>query len=192
MYPMYCPWSFNAARRAGDSRILCALRPRPPLDGGSGGLKRRGARRDKCLEPPEYPGRFTSATGGSLPRERSPQGRAGGVAVARTSGSDAERSRVRGPGLEASASELAAEAEPIVLGHTHARDRQEAAVRPGDVRPARTTVCALLPLVGHRLWTLETEAELGDVAFRQHKGGHTAGPNWPTFLEWAERYLKTR
>jgi len=31
----------------------------------------------------------------------------------------------------------------------------------------------------------------GDVAYRQHHGGHTPGPNWPTFLTFAERYLKT-
>lgn len=30
----------------------------------------------------------------------------------------------------------------------------------------------------------------GEVAFRQHEGGHTTGPNWPTFLAFAERYLK--
>ena len=30
----------------------------------------------------------------------------------------------------------------------------------------------------------------GEIAFRQHEGGHTAGPNWPTFLAWAGRYLK--
>lgn len=30
----------------------------------------------------------------------------------------------------------------------------------------------------------------GDVAFRQHSGGHTPGPNWPTFLAFASRYLK--
>ena len=30
----------------------------------------------------------------------------------------------------------------------------------------------------------------GDVAFRQHSGGHTPGPNWPTFLTLADRYLK--
>jgi hypothetical protein len=30
----------------------------------------------------------------------------------------------------------------------------------------------------------------GDVAFRQHAGGHTDGPNWPTFLNFAERYFK--
>ncbi len=29
----------------------------------------------------------------------------------------------------------------------------------------------------------------GDVAFRQHSGGHTDGPNWPVFLTWAERYI---
>jgi hypothetical protein len=37
---------------------------------------------------------------------------------------------------------------------------------------------------------LETPLVGGDVAFRQHAGGHTAGPNWPTFLEFAERYIK--
>lgn len=31
-----------------------------------------------------------------------------------------------------------------------------------------------------------------DVAFRQHSGGHTTGPNWPTFIEFASRYWKTR
>jgi (4-O-methyl)-D-glucuronate---lignin esterase len=29
----------------------------------------------------------------------------------------------------------------------------------------------------------------GDIAFRQHSGGHTTGPNWPTFLQFASRYL---
>jgi hypothetical protein len=32
----------------------------------------------------------------------------------------------------------------------------------------------------------------GEIAFRQHKGGHATGPNWPTFLEWAGRYVKVR
>ena len=30
----------------------------------------------------------------------------------------------------------------------------------------------------------------GEVAFRQHGGGHTTGPNWPTFLKFADRYIK--
>lgn len=31
----------------------------------------------------------------------------------------------------------------------------------------------------------------GDLAWRQHAGGHTTGPNWPTFLNWADRYIKS-
>ena len=30
----------------------------------------------------------------------------------------------------------------------------------------------------------------GEIAFRQHSGGHTTGPNWPTFLTFASRYIK--
>ena len=37
---------------------------------------------------------------------------------------------------------------------------------------------------------IETGLMDGDVAFRQHSGGHTAGPNWPTFLTFAERHFK--
>lgn len=29
----------------------------------------------------------------------------------------------------------------------------------------------------------------GDVAFRQHRGGHTPAPNWPAFIAFAERYF---
>ena len=36
---------------------------------------------------------------------------------------------------------------------------------------------------------IETELIEGDVAFRQHRGGHTTAPNWPTFLTFADRYL---
>jgi (4-O-methyl)-D-glucuronate---lignin esterase len=31
----------------------------------------------------------------------------------------------------------------------------------------------------------------GDLGFRQHTGGHTPAPNWPTFIEFASRYLQT-
>lgn len=37
----------------------------------------------------------------------------------------------------------------------------------------------------------ETALIDGDLAFRQHAGGHTTGPNWPTFLKFADRYIKT-
>jgi hypothetical protein len=30
----------------------------------------------------------------------------------------------------------------------------------------------------------------GDIAYRQHAGGHTSGPNWPTFLDYAARHFK--
>lgn len=36
---------------------------------------------------------------------------------------------------------------------------------------------------------VETGIMNGDVSFRQHSGGHTPGPNWPTFVTFAERYL---
>lgn len=37
---------------------------------------------------------------------------------------------------------------------------------------------------------METALIDGDIAFRQHSGGHTTGPNWPTFLIFASRYIK--
>jgi hypothetical protein len=37
---------------------------------------------------------------------------------------------------------------------------------------------------------METALIDGDIAFRQHSGGHTTGPNWPTFLMFASRYIK--
>jgi hypothetical protein len=37
---------------------------------------------------------------------------------------------------------------------------------------------------------IETPLIDGDVSFRQHSGGHTSGPNWPTFLAFADRYIK--
>jgi len=37
---------------------------------------------------------------------------------------------------------------------------------------------------------METALISGDIAFRQHSGGHTTAPNWPTFLTFASRYLQ--
>jgi hypothetical protein len=36
---------------------------------------------------------------------------------------------------------------------------------------------------------IETPLIDGNLAFRQHSGGHTPAPNWPTFVEFASRYL---
>jgi len=37
---------------------------------------------------------------------------------------------------------------------------------------------------------IETGLMDGDVAFREHSGGHTPAPNWPTFIAFAGRYLR--
>ena len=37
---------------------------------------------------------------------------------------------------------------------------------------------------------IETGLMDGDISFRQHSGGHTPGPNWPVFFDFAARYFK--
>jgi hypothetical protein len=37
---------------------------------------------------------------------------------------------------------------------------------------------------------IETALIDGDIAFRQHSGGHTPAPNWPTFIEFASKYFE--
>jgi hypothetical protein len=37
---------------------------------------------------------------------------------------------------------------------------------------------------------IETPLIDGEIAFRQHSEGHTPAPNWPVFLEFADRYMK--
>jgi hypothetical protein len=36
---------------------------------------------------------------------------------------------------------------------------------------------------------IETPLTAGELAYRQHAGGHTSGPNWPAFLGFASRYF---
>ena len=36
---------------------------------------------------------------------------------------------------------------------------------------------------------IETLVATGDVAFRQHSSGHTDGPNWPFFLDFASKHM---
>jgi hypothetical protein len=38
---------------------------------------------------------------------------------------------------------------------------------------------------------METTFTDGEIAFRQHSSGHTDAPNWPVFLNFAERYFKS-
>jgi hypothetical protein len=39
---------------------------------------------------------------------------------------------------------------------------------------------------------LETTLTEGDIAFRQHAGGHTTGPNWPYFIKFADRFFTNK
>jgi hypothetical protein len=39
---------------------------------------------------------------------------------------------------------------------------------------------------------IETPLIDGDLAYRQHSGGHTDVPNWPTFIQFASRYLRVK
>ncbi|WP_348269075.1 acetylxylan esterase [Edaphobacter paludis] len=39
---------------------------------------------------------------------------------------------------------------------------------------------------------IETPLVEGDIAFRQHTGGHTPAPNWPTFITFASRYIQIK
>jgi len=41
----------------------------------------------------------------------------------------------------------------------------------------------------HEMPPVDTALIDGDVAFRQHNGGHTDMLNWPTFLKFAARYF---
>ena len=45
------------------------------------------------------------------------------------------------------------------------------------------------PLEIDRFPPQETTLTNGDIAFRQHGGGHTVVPNWPYFIEFADRYF---
>jgi hypothetical protein len=39
---------------------------------------------------------------------------------------------------------------------------------------------------------IDTTLISGDIGFRQHTGGHTDGPTWPTFLTFADKYIKLK
>jgi hypothetical protein len=39
---------------------------------------------------------------------------------------------------------------------------------------------------------IDTALISGDIGFRQHTGGHTDGPTWPTFLTFADRHIKLK
>ncbi|GMQ30097.1 acetylxylan esterase [Algoriphagus confluentis] len=75
---------------------------------------------------------------------------------------------------------------PTVEGQwIDAKGMFEAAVLAGPVYE----LLGKKPLPSHEFPPIQTFLDAGDLAFRQHEGGHTVGPNWPYFLEWARKYL---
>ena len=46
-----------------------------------------------------------------------------------------------------------------------------------------------MPQGANQLPPIDTALVDGEVGFKQHTGGHTDAPTWPTFLAFAERYI---
>jgi hypothetical protein len=80
-------------------------------------------------------------------------------------------------------------------GDGYADPKGDAWADPRGMFLAEVAAGPVYRLLGHRdLGTtefppLETALTAGDLAFRQHSGGHTPAPNWPAFLDFASRYL---
>jgi hypothetical protein len=68
----------------------------------------------------------------------------------------------------------------------------------GGLRRAARAADPVYRLLGKRgLGTVDMPAPNlslvdGELAFREHDGGHTDAPDWPIFLKWARRYLEPR
>lgn len=66
-------------------------------------------------------------------------------------------------------------------------------VDPRGSFEAARTASPVYRLLGHKGLVGDTYPAIGAtraegrIAFRQHEGGHTNGPNWPAFLDFAER-----
>lgn len=76
---------------------------------------------------------------------------------------------------------------PTVEGQwIDAKGMFEAAVLAGPVYK----LLGKMPLPTDVFPPIQTFLDSGDLAFRQHQGGHTVGPNWPYFIEWAGKYLE--
>jgi hypothetical protein len=83
---------------------------------------------------------------------------------------------------------------PLFIG-SGAAEQGDAWVDPRGMFMATVAATPVYKLLGRKgLRTaefppIETPLTDGELAFRQHAGGHTSGPNWPTFLDFASRYF---
>src|SRR5690606_4193178 len=76
---------------------------------------------------------------------------------------------------------------PFVEGQwIDAKGMFDAAVHAGPVY----RLMGKLPIRTSEFPVLGTPLIEGDIAFRQHAGGHSTGPNWSTWIAWASRYWK--
>ena len=83
---------------------------------------------------------------------------------------------------------------PLFIG-AGAPEQGDAWVDPRGMFMATVAAGPVYRLLGKRALDtdvfppVETPLTEGDLAYRQHAGGHTSGPNWPIFLDFAARYF---
>ena len=84
---------------------------------------------------------------------------------------------------------------PIFIGAGSADDRAKASdawVDPRGMFMAEASAAEVYALLGkrpidRRFPPVLTLSDSGDMAYREHDQGHTPGPNWPAFLDFAAR-----
>jgi hypothetical protein len=83
---------------------------------------------------------------------------------------------------------------PLFIG-AGSPDKGDAWVDPRGMFMATVAASPVYRLLGMRALDttefppIETALTAGELAYRQHAGGHTSYPNWPTFLDFASRYF---
>jgi len=83
---------------------------------------------------------------------------------------------------------------PLFIGAGNP-DKGDAWVDPRGMFMATVAASPVYRLLGKRALDttefppIETPLTAGELAYRQHAGGHTSYPNWPTFLKFAARYF---
>jgi len=86
---------------------------------------------------------------------------------------------------------------PLFIGAGNP-DKGDAWVDPRGMFMATVAASPVYRLLGKRgldtseFPPIETSLAAGELAYRQHAGGHTSYPNWPTFLDFAARYFESQ
>jgi hypothetical protein len=86
---------------------------------------------------------------------------------------------------------------PLFIG-AGSPEKGDAWVDPRGMFMATVAASPVYRLLGKRALDttefppIETALTAGELAFRQHAGGHTSYPNWPTFLDFAARYFEPK